>query len=118
MKTIVAIVLAGLALGACATSRSNTEPRVVSAASPSQEAMFNQIKSLNGKWAMTGSEASMKGEIDFVVSSNNSVVREIMFPGTPHEMTNVYHLDGPSILMTHYCAMGNQPHLRATDGST
>jgi hypothetical protein len=33
-------------------------------------------------------------------------------------MTNVYHLDGPSIVVTHYCAMGNQPKMRATAGST
>jgi hypothetical protein len=37
-----------------------------------------------------------------------------MFPGMPHEMTNLYHLDGPSLVMTHYCAGGNQPRMRAT----
>lgn len=32
--------------------------------------------------------------------------------GTPHEMVSVYHKDGASIAMTHYCAMGNQPKLQ------
>src|SRR5262249_31321657 len=94
-----------------------SSPRIVSAAAPEQEAMFNQIKSLSGKWSTQGREG-MKGEIDFAVSSNDSIVRETMFPGTPHEMTNIYHLDGPSVVMTHYCAMGNQPKMRATKGST
>jgi hypothetical protein len=42
-------------------------------------------------------------------------VREIMFPGTPHEMTNVYRLDGNALAVTHYCAMGNQPEMRAVE---
>jgi hypothetical protein len=37
-----------------------------------------------------------------------------MFPGTPHEMTNMYHLDGDGVIATHYCAMGNQPRMRCT----
>ena len=28
-------------------------------------------------------------------------------------MTNMYALDGKSLLMTHYCAMGNQPRMKA-----
>jgi hypothetical protein len=118
MKSIIAIALAGLALCACATHHSDSSPKVVSAATPEQEAMFNQIKTLNGKWSVKGKDENMKGEIDFAVSSNGSIVRETMFPGTPHEMTNIYHLDGQSVVMTHYCAMGNQPTMRATKGST
>src|SRR5262249_8542890 len=45
-----------------------------------------------------------------------SAVREVMFPGQPEEMTNVYHMDGPTMVMTHYCAIGNQPRLRAKPG--
>ena len=37
---------------------------------------------------------------------------ETQFPGTGHEMTSVYHLDGDDLRMTHYCAMGNQPHVK------
>ena len=28
-------------------------------------------------------------------------------------MTSVYHLDGTNLRMTHYCAAGNQPRLKA-----
>jgi len=37
---------------------------------------------------------------------------------TDHEMTNVYHMDGPTLVMTHYCAAGNQPRLRAASGTS
>lgn len=50
---------------------------------------------------------------EFQQSSGGSALREIMFPGTSHEMTNMYTLEGDSIVMTHYCAAGNQPSMRA-----
>jgi len=50
---------------------------------------------------------------EFKVTAAGSAVREIMFPGTAQEMTNVYCLDGNALAMTHYCAMGNQPRMRA-----
>ena len=37
-----------------------------------------------------------------------------MFPGDPHEMTNLYHMDGTHLVITHYCAAGNQPRMVAT----
>lgn len=115
MKSNVAATLAVLSVGvlvACAGEKTGSEPKVVSAPTPQHEAVFNQIKTLDGEWSFKGQQ--MQGTMVFKTTSNGSVVREIMFPGTDHEMTNVYHLDGPSIVMTHYCAMGNQPHLRST----
>jgi hypothetical protein len=37
-----------------------------------------------------------------------------MFPGEPHEMTNLYHMDGTDVVCTHYCAAGNQPRMVAS----
>ena len=37
---------------------------------------------------------------------------ETMAPGTEHEMINMYHLDGEELVVTHYCAGGNQPTMR------
>ena len=34
--------------------------------------------------------------------------------GSDAIMTSVYHMDGDVLRMTHYCAAGNQPRLRAT----
>ena len=45
--------------------------------------------------------------------SPGSAVVETLFPGTGHEMVTVYHLDGDDLVLTHYCALKNQPRLRA-----
>ena len=52
--------------------------------------------------------------IDFSTIAKGSVVREVMFPGAEEEMVNMYTLDGNTLMMTHYCAAGNQPVMRAT----
>src|SRR5256885_16512664 len=31
------------------------------------------------------------------------------------KMATVYHMDGPHLMLTHYCAAKNQPRLRATE---
>ena len=36
---------------------------------------------------------------------------ETLFPGTAHEMVTMYHLDGDKLMLTHYCAAGNQPRM-------
>jgi hypothetical protein len=101
---------------------------LVLAASPvlaggvSAEAAFDQLKSLAGTW--TGepegvgeeakAEAEMAGDVvhEIQVSAAGTVVMETMNPGTEHEMINMYHRDGDGLMLTHYCAGGNQPQMR------
>jgi hypothetical protein len=45
-------------------------------------------------------------------SAGGSVVMETMMAGTDYEMINMYHLDGDDLVLTHYCAGGNQPTMR------
>jgi len=77
-----------------------------------RSALFDTVAALEGRWELAGPDGPQY--IEFQVSSNGSAVREVMFPGTESEMTNMYTLDGNSLVMTHYCAGGNQPHMRAT----
>ena len=42
---------------------------------------------------------------------------EIMHPDSDHEMINMYHLDGDDLMLTHYCAGGNQPRMRLDPAS-
>lgn len=107
-----------LLLAACAsTSHSSlVNPRVVRPANDAQKSVLvERVKALAGTWEGKSPEGPQVTTFD--VCSGGSAVREIMFPGTPHEMTNMYHMDGDSLLMTHYCAMGNQPRMRATVGA-
>ncbi len=86
---------------------------VLSADEPGIEAKaaFEKLKSLAGEWEMTQDQGPPM-KISYRVTANGSVVMETLFPGTPHEMVTMYHLDGKELLLTHYCAAGNQPHLK------
>jgi hypothetical protein len=97
----------------CAGAGGNA--KAVKAASPATIAMMDRIKSLAGEWEHEDPEKPGQWNLSnvFTVSSGGSVVREIMMPGSPYEMTNTYHLDGDSVVVTHYCAIGNQPRMRA-----
>lgn len=84
---------------------------------------FERIKALEGTWigkaTWDGSEEEPGEEspdimIVYALTGAGSAVVETQFPGEPHEMTTVYHLDGDRLLATHYCAAGNQPRMVAT----
>lgn len=114
----IVVVVLGSLFSACASSRSSL--RVVTPASEGQRAaLFQKVAALEGTWQKNDpqhKDAGPQTSNVFKVSSNGSIVREVMFPGTEHEMTNVYHMDGPDLVLTHYCAMGNQPSMRAHAG--
>jgi hypothetical protein len=76
-------------------------------------AALERLKPLAGEWDIIGDDGKRGPGLVISVSSGGSSVREIMFPGSGHEMTNMYHADGDTIVMTHYCAVGNQPRMRA-----
>ncbi len=92
------------------------------------DAVFEQLKSLAGTWTGTtkGAGEAAEGEAaegeaaegeaaegeaammhDVVhkieVSAAGTVVMETMAPGTPHEMINMYHLDGDELVLTQPC---------------
>jgi hypothetical protein len=46
------------------------------------------------------------------ITAGGSAVQETIFPGTKMEMLSIYHMDKGRLLMTHYCALGNQPHVK------
>ena len=82
---------------------------------------FEKMKTLAGNWNGGGSGGDHKVHHAVQVSANGSVVMETMNPGTAHEMINMYHLDGEELVLTHYCAGGNQPTMqldRAASTST
>lgn len=115
-KCLIALTVPALLLGGCAANQSQSagSPRTVTMATDQQaSAMLGRIKGLSGEWTMTHEGKTEVASV-FTVSSSGSVVREVMFPGSPHEMTNVYHMDGSDLIMTHYCAGGNQPRMRCT----
>jgi hypothetical protein len=119
----LALVMLALALYAAATQASTPDDRAEAAAPTPAEAMgavsdFARLKSLAGEWIDTTGSSAGKGKVAAVyrVTSGGSVVQETVFPGTRHEMVSMYTAAGDEIVMSHYCAMGNQPRMRAKSG--
>ena len=85
----------------------------------SAQVCFAKLKKLAGDWThkedKSGKEMVM---LRYRVISGGTAVEEEMMPGSPEGMTSIYHLDNGNLVMTHYCSLGNQPHLRATQAST
>jgi hypothetical protein len=86
---------------------------------------FELFKKLAGDWE--GKETSGHHpatevvRVKYKVTSGGSTIVETLFPDTEHEMVSVLHPDGKEIVMTHYCMIGNQPHMKAPaqgDGKT
>ncbi|HET7826757.1 MAG TPA: hypothetical protein VFK90_15590 [Anaeromyxobacter sp.] len=84
------------------------------------KAAFERLKSLAGEWRGKAGrgEPANPAVVRWETISGGTAVMETLFPGTPHEMRSVYHLDGGQLVMTHYCAMGNQPRVRLAPAST
>ena len=87
------------------------------AASAAQKS-FEELKALNGTWegkAQNGQPV----EVAYRVTSNGSaLMSEIK---GKEDMISMFNLDGDRLLMTHYCAAGNQPRMVASaspDGKT
>jgi hypothetical protein len=73
---------------------------------------FEKMKSLAGSWRGTIPGHGDPAAVDYRLTGNGTALVETLFPGTPHEMMSVYHLDGDRLVLNHYCAAGNQPNLR------
>lgn len=82
---------------------------------------FEQLKKLTGKWEVVNGDKELpeKAYITYRLIGNGTTIIEDMFPGTKMEMISMYHRDGKDLVMTHYCAAGNQPRFKARiDGKT
>lgn len=82
-------------------------------------AALETMKKLAGTWMVADDAGKPTDQVASIikVTAGGSVVHETLFPGQPHEMISVYSVDGPDLVMTHYCVLGNQPRMKA-DGST
>ena len=77
---------------------------------------FDAFKKLAGDWVGKGAASPGQGEkvsVNFKVTSGGSAVVETEMPGTSQEMVTIIHPDGSDLVLTHYCAIGNQPQMRA-----
>lgn len=74
---------------------------------------FASIKKLHGDWRGPAMAKGMPPSHSvFRVTAGGSAVEETIWPGSKMEMVSIYHMDKGNLLMTHYCALGNQPRMK------
>ena len=105
VKRIGAWAVAALVIGAAS---------VAALAADTATVRFDNLKALTGEWTMSGGDGSVA--VTYRVTAGGSAVVETLFPGAAHEMVTVYTVDKGDVVLTHYCAEGNQPHMKAVRG--
>jgi len=74
---------------------------------------FERMKTLVGAWE--GKADMGKGmealRVTYELTSAGNAVLERFAAEQPHEMVTVYYDNGGKLVMTHYCSLGNQPHM-------
>lgn len=118
MRLIACFTLACLALSASVSAGqaqgTNASPANAPAEAPAAH-LLDRFKALAGTWSATGLDGNSMpdAQVRYEVTAGGSAVVETLFPGTPHEMRTVYVRDGSDVVLTHYCASGNHPRMRA-----
>ena len=102
MKSFRTGVSALLALGLVAAILTGDSP-----ANPGWE----KVKSLVGEWEGTSEGTSYR--VSYKSVSNGTAIMETIEGPEAAQMVTLYHPDGATLLMTHYCSMGNQPRMRS-----
>lgn len=110
MKPIALLSAAvAIVLSSCQTNQS--KPTACMDMPPYKgSAAFEQMKTLAGKWKGQGPMGPMSTE--YRVIAGGSVIEERFGKDTPMEMLSTYHDVDGKLVMTHYCALRNQPRMR------
>ncbi|MBI3722816.1 hypothetical protein HY251_02510 [bacterium] len=116
---VVAVLAVALGAVSFPPLRGRVEAEDTPAKPATARTAFERLKKNAGDWVLPDDPS--KVAFSWKVVSGGSVAVETLFPGGDHEMITVYFMDGEDLVCTHYCAMKNQPHLKAEgpfDGST
>jgi hypothetical protein len=84
---------------------------------------FEKIKALSGDWEVSAvpgdhDHGPMAGSVSYKLTAGGSAVLETLFGGSEHEMVTLYYVDGDTLALTHYCMLGNRPHMVAQPQSS
>ena len=70
---------------------------------------FDKLKTLVGEWQSADSNGIQKAKFELIADS--SVLASRLSGGMPFDMHTMIHLDDGTLMLTHYCAMHNQPRM-------
>lgn len=111
--TIISIILLALTLGPLASYAG--EYQMGAPVTHSKD--FEKMKELVGVWE--GKADMGKGleqlKVTYELTSAGNAIVERFDAGKPHEMVTVYHDYKGKLTMTHYCSLGNQPHMELSN---
>jgi hypothetical protein len=113
-------IAAAVALAACAAAMARAGDdcegckKAPEAKGAAGEAL-GKLRKLSGDWVVKGGDGKVVSSWRAI--AQGSTVVETLFAGTPKEMITVYHADGDDLVLTHFCAMGNQPRMKLVPGS-
>jgi len=105
------VLLSALAVAAQAGGDKKEPPK-----GSDKHAGLEKFKQLAGEWVgkeVEGGKAEQDIHVKYKVTAGGSAVVETLFPDTEQEMVTVIHQDGDDLVLTHYCMLGNQPHMKA-----
>lgn len=98
LLTVIAVLIA---LAAAASAQTDAQKA------------FDAIKAMPGTWEGKSQDGKPLQVTFKVTSAGSAVVSEIVVPN--EDMISMIHMDGPNrLLLTHYCAAGNQPRMQAS----
>ncbi len=128
LAALAAVAFAGSVLGQEKQEQKSAQKSESKSSSQNQSKSEQKSATSSGQKteAKSGQQGEAKSEqhmgnkpaVVYRVVSGGSAVMETLLPGTQHEMITMYHMDGPDLMLTHYCAVGNQPRMRAAPGDT
>ncbi len=109
-RRMIWVVLASLVLAPMA-AMADTD---MAAPKPATSPEFEKMKSLVGNWTGKCKMGCLKDQdllVNYKLTGGGSAVVETISPGTPHEMTTIYHMEKGQLVMSHYCTLGNCPKM-------
>jgi len=110
LKKVIFMMAAALILGPGLVMADKDMTAAKQATSPE----FEKMKSLVGNWTGKCKMGCLKDQdllVNYKLTAGGTAVLETIAPGTPKEMTTVYHLENGKLVMNHYCTMGNCPKM-------
>lgn len=102
------IVLLGLLLGPLAANSGEYQEGAITHSKD-----FEKMKELVGVWQGTTDmgKGTQAIKATYELTSAGNAILERLFVGLPYEMITVYYDYNGKLTMTHYCSLGNQPHM-------
>ncbi|MEK6261982.1 MAG: hypothetical protein AABP62_25570 [Planctomycetota bacterium] len=108
------LLMCGLLLALQVTAYGEDKKEVKLPAAPTNSGL-EKMKKLVGTWVAADDDGKPTDQVvsQIKLTAGGSAIHETLFPGEPHEMVSIYTVDGPDLVMTHYCMLGNQPRMKA-----